>query len=103
MIDFIAKARANRIIALNLSTKGAEMFFPKDGAAKRDGRPDPRRGTVTHVSESMRLRSQLIKTSAMIETPDSDMVANVKTNQTPQDGFELNQEVDIADASRAAA
>jgi hypothetical protein len=103
MIDFIAKARTNRIIALNLSNKGTEMFFPEDDTATLDGQLDPRRRAVTHVTKSMRLRSQSVQTSAMIKTPHADMVANVKANQAPQDVFVLTQELAISSTARAAA
>ncbi|MBU2937263.1 MULTISPECIES: hypothetical protein [Pacificibacter] len=103
MIDFIAKARTNRIIALNLSSKGTEMFFPEDDTAKRAGKVHTGRRAVTHVSRPMRLRSQSVQTSAMIETPHSDMVANVKTHHAPQDVFVLTQEFVILGTPRAAA
>ncbi|MBU2866124.1 TFIIIC subunit 6 family protein [Pacificibacter marinus] len=103
MIDFIAKARTNRIIALNLSSKGTEMFFPEDDTATRIGEVNTGRRAVTHVSRSMRLRSQSVQTSAMIEAPRSDMIANGQTDQAPQDVFVLTKEFAIADAECVAA
>lgn len=103
MIDFIAKARENRIIALNLSTKGTEMFFPEDDTATLDGQLDTGRGAMTYMSRSMRLRSPSVQTSAVIETPHSGMIANAQTNQAPQDVFILTAEFAIADATCVAA
>ena len=103
MIDFIAKARMNRIIALNLSSKGTEMFFPEDDATALEGQLDAGRGAVTHVSKPMHLRSQAVQTSAMIATPHSDMVANAKEDQAPQDVFILTEEFAVHDAKRVAA
>lgn len=103
MIDFIAKARKNRIIALNLSTNGTEMFFPADECALPDATANTTRRAVTHVSKPMFVRSQAVQTSAMIQAPHLDAVANDTATQSPQDVFVLTEEFAISEVMRLAA
>jgi hypothetical protein len=99
MTDFITKARKNRIIALNLNTKGSVMFFPEDDS---DVSSVARR-SVTHVSKPMFVRSQAFKTSAMIETPNSDTIANDTTVGAPHDVLVLTEDLAISEVMRLAA
>ncbi|WP_417250418.1 hypothetical protein [Celeribacter sp.] len=71
MTDFIAKARANRVIALKLHKSGTVMFFPDD---------IPEVGTsrkVTHISKPMFVRSQSLRDAAIVATPAKEAVANL--------------------------
>lgn len=103
MIDFITKARKNRIIALSLSTQGASMFFPEDENATPDTHTGSQRRAVTHVSRPMFVRSQAVQTPAIVLAPHSDIVANATTAKTPQDVFVLTEEYAIAEVMRLAA
>lgn len=103
MTDFITKARKNRIIALNLNTKGSVMFFPEDDSILSDGPVDVARRSVTHVSKPMFVRSQAFKTSAMIETPNSDTIANDTPAGAPHDVLVLTEDLAISEVMRLAA
>lgn len=101
MTDFIAKARKNRIIALNLNTKGTMIFFPEDDSTLVGA--DVSRRAMTHISKPMFVRSQAVQTSAMIEVPHKDLVANDTTSIAPQDVFVLTEDLAISNVMRLAA
>jgi hypothetical protein len=103
MIDFIAKARENRIIALSLHTNGSVMFFPEEDFAPSQMQVGASRRSVTHVSKPMFVRSEALKTSALIQKPNQDLVANDMAASAPSDVFVLTEEHAISEVMRLAA
>lgn len=103
MIDFIAKARENRIIALSLHTNGSVMFFPEEDSVHSEMQAGSPSRSVTHVSKPMFVRSEAMKTSALIDTPHQDFVANDMAASASPDVFVLTEEHAISSVMRLAA
>lgn len=72
MTDFIAKARANRVIALGSHRSGTTMFFPEDAVEQRlrIGRQIP------HAGKPMFMRSRSSRNGAYAKVHALDTVAN---------------------------
>lgn len=75
MTDFIAKARANRVIALNLRQNGAMMFFPEEEQnIPNEASQEVRR--AVHLTKPMFVRSASLHAAAIVKAPDNADVAN---------------------------
>ncbi|WP_417242325.1 hypothetical protein [Celeribacter sp.] len=95
MNDYIAKARANRIIALSLHSNGATMFFPEAEIEPSNTLSElETRRAMMQVSKPMFVRSQSLAHSAIIATPDRASVANASNEP-----FILTQEYAVTNAA----
>ena len=74
MTDFIAKARAGRIIAINAHNSGAVMFFPEDIVETKV----ERRQIVATMVKPMFVRSAALHPSGQVKAPPMDQVANAQ-------------------------
>lgn len=72
MTDFIAKARAGRVIALEYHRSGAVMFFPEE---LEDTVVTSRR-RVTHVGKPMFVRSSAMDMGTSYVAPRPEQAAN---------------------------
>lgn len=100
MIDFIAKARANRIAALTAYTNGSAMFFPEEQSLDRD---DPEERSAPRAPKAMFVRSQSGQTSAAISAPSIGTVAVDDTATALHDVFVLTEDLAVSKKRELAA
>lgn len=76
MTDYLAKARQGRVVALNQSRSGSEMFFPEEmGESLNDERLSRRRAMST-MSKPMFVRSSSVRMGAIANASRTGEVAN---------------------------
>lgn len=78
MTDYLAKARSNRLIALNLRKTGADMFFPQDADDGPAENAHSDRGSLKCISKPMFVRSVTLEVQPALATPSGQDTANCR-------------------------
>lgn len=95
MTDYIAKARAGRVIALNMCQSGTVMFFPEEMTGSATVERPANRHVMTQMRKPMFVRSASMHAQAAIKTPELEEVANAP--------FVLTEEHAVEDVLRLVA